>query len=60
MAFEVTREVRLMAEADARGDPDGLPAEADVWTVGSELADEVGDGLAKVVRGAAAVEVSGG
>jgi hypothetical protein len=34
--------------------------DGDAWTVGSELADEVGDGLAKVVRGAAAVEVSGG
>jgi hypothetical protein len=49
-----------VSRADGRGDPDVLPAEGDAWTVGSELADDVGDGLARVVRGAAAVEVAGG
>jgi len=43
-----------------RGDPEVLLADGDAWTVGSELADDVGDELARVVRGAAAVEVSGG
>ena len=43
-----------------RGDSEVLLADGDAWRVGSELADEVGDWLAKVVRGAAAVEVSGG
>jgi hypothetical protein len=45
--------------ADGR-DADVLLADGDAWTVGSELADEVGCGLAKVVRGAGAFEVSGG
>jgi hypothetical protein len=48
-----------VGRADGR-DPDVLLADGDAWAVGSELADEVGCGLAKVVRGAAAVEVSGG
>jgi hypothetical protein len=43
-----------------RGDSEVLLADGDVWRVGSELADEVGDWLAKVVRGAAALEVSVG
>jgi hypothetical protein len=42
------------------GDSEVSLADGDAWTVGSELAGDVGGWLADVVRGAAAVEVSGG